>query len=70
MNNEVDVIPVTGTFDYRNSVSGSYKLYDILYNKNFHMDYDYIMNFNMENIVVEKYISLFNKMGIWLEKQH
>lgn len=46
------------------------KLYDILYNKNFHMDYDYIMNFNMENVVVEKYISLFKKMGIWLEKQH
>lgn len=40
------------------------KLYDILYNKNFHIDYDYIMNFNMENVVIEKYISLFKKMGI------
>ena len=46
------------------------RLYDILYNNKFHMDYDYIKNFNTESTVVEKYISLFKKMGICLEKQH
>jgi glycosyltransferase involved in cell wall biosynthesis len=40
------------------------KLYDIIYSKKFHIDYEYVKNFNTESVVVQKYISLFKKMGI------
>jgi glycosyltransferase involved in cell wall biosynthesis len=33
----------------------SQKLYDILYNNNFHMDLDYVTNFNSEKVVYKKF---------------
>lgn len=41
-------------------------LYDILYNSRFHIDYEYVKNFNREPDIVQKYSSLFKKMGICL----
>ena len=38
------------------------KLYDILYNKNYHMDMDYVKKFNSEETVVAKYNEFFKKL--------
>lgn len=37
-------------------------LYEILYNKNFHMDLDYVKKFNSEKSVIEKYEEFFKKI--------
>jgi glycosyltransferase involved in cell wall biosynthesis len=47
---------VSGTEEYAN------KLYDILYNDNYHMDLDYVKQFNSEEIVVNKYNNFFKKI--------
>jgi glycosyltransferase involved in cell wall biosynthesis len=38
------------------------KLYDILYNKNYHMDLDYIKNFNSEESVIRRYEEMFDTL--------
>jgi glycosyltransferase involved in cell wall biosynthesis len=38
------------------------KLYDILYNKNYHMDLEYVKQFNSEEMVVNKYNKFFKKL--------
>lgn len=38
------------------------KLYDILYKNDYHMDLDYVKEFNSEKSVVEKYKNFFNKI--------
>jgi glycosyltransferase involved in cell wall biosynthesis len=38
------------------------KLYDILYNKNFHIDLDYVKQFNSEDIVMKKYNEFFKNI--------
>jgi len=38
------------------------KLYDILYNKNYHMDLEYIKVFNSEEIVLQKYSEFFKNI--------
>jgi glycosyltransferase involved in cell wall biosynthesis len=38
------------------------KLYDILYKNDYHMDLDYVKQFNSEKSVVEKYKNFFNKI--------
>jgi glycosyltransferase involved in cell wall biosynthesis len=47
---------VDGTEEYANA------LYEILYNKNFHMDLDYVKEFNSEDGVIEKYEQFFKKI--------
>jgi DNA-directed RNA polymerase subunit K/omega len=47
---------VDGTEEYAD------KLYDILYNKNFHMDLDYVRKFNSEEIVMKQYNNFFKKI--------
>jgi glycosyltransferase involved in cell wall biosynthesis len=38
------------------------KLHDILYNKNYHMDLDYIKNFNSEESVIRRYEEMFDTL--------
>jgi glycosyltransferase involved in cell wall biosynthesis len=38
------------------------KLYDILYNNNYHMDLDYIKNFNSEESVIRRYEEMFDTL--------
>lgn len=38
------------------------KLYEILYNKNFHMDLDYVKKFNSDEVVMQKYNEFFKKL--------
>lgn len=38
------------------------KLYDIIYNKNYHMDLDYVKAFNSEEIVMKKYNEFFKNI--------
>lgn len=40
----------------------AHKLYEILYNKKFHMDMDYVKKFNSEEIVIKKYKDFFKKL--------
>jgi glycosyltransferase involved in cell wall biosynthesis len=47
---------VDGTEEYAD------KLYDILYNKNFHIDLDYVRKFNSEEIVMKQYNNFFKKI--------
>jgi glycosyltransferase involved in cell wall biosynthesis len=47
---------VNGTEEYAN------KLYDILYNDNYHMDLDYVKQFNSEESVVAKYNEFFKNI--------
>jgi glycosyltransferase involved in cell wall biosynthesis len=47
---------VDGTEEYAS------KLYDILYNKNYHMDLEYVKQFNSEEMVVTKYNQFFKKL--------
>ena len=47
---------VDGTEEYAKA------LYEILYNKNFHMDLDYVKKFNSEDGVIEKYEQFFKKI--------
>jgi len=47
---------VDGTEEYAK------KLYDILYNNNFHMDLDYIKEFNKEDSVIDRYEKMFDKL--------
>ena len=47
---------VNGTEEYAN------KLYDILYNNNYHMDLDYVKQFNSEESVVAKYNEFFKNI--------
>ena len=47
---------VNGTEEYAN------KLYDILYNDNYHIDLDYVKQFNSEESVVKKYNEFFKKI--------
>ena len=47
---------VDGTEEYAD------KLYDILYNKNFHIDLDYVRAFNSEEIVMGKYNEFFKNI--------
>ena len=47
---------VDGTEEYAS------KLYDILYNKNYHMDLEYVKQFNSEEMVVTKYNEFFKKL--------
>jgi glycosyltransferase involved in cell wall biosynthesis len=47
---------VDGTEEYAD------KLYDILYNKNFHIDLDYVKQFNSEDIVMKKYNEFFKNI--------
>lgn len=47
---------VDGTEEYAKA------LYEVLYNKNFHMDLDYVRKFNSEESVVEKYENFFKKI--------
>jgi len=41
------------------------KLYEILYNKNFHMDLDYVKKFNSAELVSKKYNEFFKKLLKW-----
>ena len=47
---------VDGTEEYANA------LYEILYNKNFYMDLDYVKQFNSEESVIQKYEHFFKKI--------
>ena len=47
---------VDGTEEYAS------KLYDILYNKNYHMDLEYVKQFNSEESVIAKYNEFFKKL--------
>lgn len=47
---------VDGTEEFAN------KLYEILYNKNYHMDLDYVTQFNAESNVITKYEEMFDKL--------
>jgi glycosyltransferase involved in cell wall biosynthesis len=47
---------VDGTEEYAK------KLHDILYNKNYHMDMEYVKQFNSEETVVKKYNEFFKKL--------
>lgn len=47
---------VESTEEYAN------KLYEILYNKNFHMDLEYVKQFNSNEVVIEKYTEFFKKL--------
>jgi len=38
------------------------KLYEILFNNNFHMDLEYVKKFNSQNVVQKKYEQFFNKL--------
>jgi glycosyltransferase involved in cell wall biosynthesis len=38
------------------------KLYEILYNNNFHMDLDYVKKFNSDEVVMQKYNEFFKKL--------
>lgn len=44
------------------TIEFSDKLYDILYNDNYHMDLDYVKQFNSEESVVAKYNEFFKKL--------
>ena len=47
---------VDGTEEYAD------RLYDILYNNNFHIDLDYVKQFNSEDIVMKKYNEFFKNI--------
>jgi len=47
---------VNGTEEYAK------KLYEILYNKNFHMDLDYVKKFNSGDVVMKQYNEFFKKL--------
>jgi DNA-directed RNA polymerase specialized sigma54-like protein len=45
--------------EFDNNEDYANKLYEILYNKNFHMDLDYVKKFNSDEVVMQKYNERF-----------
>lgn len=46
----------------KNTEEYASKLYEILYNKNFHIDLDYVKQFNSNEVVMKKYNEFFKKL--------
>ena len=62
--NILSVLFLLKKFDFNYCLTEEYanKLYDILYNKNYHMDLEYVKQFNSEESVIAKYNEFFKKL--------